>query len=148
ALDALRPRRLRLRQFAGGDAVGPVGEIAYGARSINFADVADHDLGRRADLQPVRPGRIGRVELAERLRDEPRRLVAELVARAAAERLDAGEPLALAPDLLRHAVPGGTGARKQALLRDLEHREPPLRRIVLGRRGFARRRHGAEVENA
>src|SRR5262249_57711193 len=125
ALDALRPRRLRLRQFAGGDPVGPVGEIAYGTRSINFADVADHDLGRRPDLQPMRPGRVARVELAQRLPDEPRRLVAELMARAAAKRLDAGEPLALAPDLLRHAVAGGAGARGQAPLRDLEHREPP-----------------------
>ena len=39
ALDALRPRRLRRRQLAGGDAVGPVGEELQRARRLEPAEV-------------------------------------------------------------------------------------------------------------
>ena len=42
ALDALRPRRLRKRQFAFGDPVGPVAEILECQLRVEAADRIDH----------------------------------------------------------------------------------------------------------
>ena len=87
------------------------------------------------------------VELAELGIDDARRLVAELVAGAAALRLDVGEPLAWLRMLVGHAVALRPGAGEQALVRNFHHRVPPLRRVVLGRRRGRRRRHRGEIED-
>ncbi len=147
ALEPRRARRLRLRQLAGGDAVGPVGEILQRMLGIELADVADHDFGGRTDLHAVGPGRKRAVELAELGFDHARRLVAELVAGAAALRLDVGEPHRLAAHVGGHSVALRPGAGEQALVRNFHHRVPPLRRVVLGGRSRRRRRHRGEIED-
>ena len=147
ALDALRALRLGLGQFAGGDAVGPVGEIAQRALGVDLADVAHHGLGGGPDLDAVAPGLERGLELAERRRDRAGRLVAELVAGIAAVGLERGQPLALALEADRHAVAARSGAGEQALVRNLEHRVPVLRRIIFRRRRRIRRRHRGQVEN-
>ena len=146
ALDALRPRRLRGRQFARGDTVGPVREQLDGARHVEAAHGIRHLHLRLSGHEAARPGFL-RLHVGEFLRQRARRLVAELMAGVAAVGLDHVEPLRLALDVGRHAVALRPGAGKLALVRHFQHRIPVDRRIVFRRRGRARRRHGGEVES-
>ena len=59
---------------------------------------------------------------------------------------DLSNPLALASDVRRDPVAGGTGAWKIVLRRHLQQREPVLRRIVLRGCAHIRRRNGFQVD--
>src|SRR5262249_59325964 len=83
------------------------------------------------------------VEGAQSRRNLAGRLVAELVAVAAAVELHGIEPLLLGLVGLRHAVTAEARARKQASVRDLQHRQPidggiVFRRFLRGRGGCPR----------
>ena len=147
ALDALRPRRLRLRRFAGGDAIGPRRPFGNGAVGPQARRHADHLSHRLPGLQAAHPGvtRIGEV-LAELMRDRARARRAERMAGHAAERFDVGEPVVLVALSGIDAVAGRAGAGEFALGRNPQHRIPVDRRIVLRRRFLVRRDHGGEVE--
>ena len=148
ALDAVRTGRPGGRQLAGGDAIGPVGEQLQRARRAEPAEIRRHLQHRLAGLDAPLPGVGRRRELAERLRDRARRLVAELMTRVAAVGLDHVEPLGLALEGGRDAVAVGSGAGEVALVRHLEHRVPVDRRIVFGGGGRARRHHRVQIEKA
>ena len=65
ALDALRPRRLVLGQFALGDAVGPVAEILERHAAEIAGELVGHLLAGLAGLDAAHPGFFARLELAE-----------------------------------------------------------------------------------
>src|SRR3954465_5156926 len=79
ALDAGRPRWLRLRQLALGDAVGPLAEIFIRHAAELAGDAVRHHLPRLAGGDAALPRLFAGVELAELPRDRPRRLLAELM---------------------------------------------------------------------
>src|SRR5438874_12544371 len=85
--------------------------------------------------------------MAQLLWNRARRMVAQLMTRHTAEGFDAGQPLALAFQLLRHTVAFWSGAGDLALVRNLEHGQPVDRRIVFRRRGLSRRYDGFQVHN-
>ena len=66
---------------------------------------------------------------------------------AAAIGLDEVEPLLLGLEIFRDAVALVAGAGEAALVGDLDHRGPVDRRIILRRRGEARRDDGGQVED-
>src|SRR4029453_7687680 len=74
------------------------------------------------------------------------RLIAQLMARYATIGLDDVQPLSLALDALMNAVGLLSGSGKLALVRNLEHRIPVNRRIILGRGSFTWRHYGLQVE--
>ena len=85
-------------------------------------------------------------EFTERRRNVPRRIVADLVAIAAAIGLDEVEPLLLGLEVFRDAVALVAGSGEAALVRHADHRGPVNRRVVLRCRGQARRNHGGQIE--
>ena len=142
ALDALRPLRLGERQFARGDAVGPVGESCDALVRARCAPMVDAPCWSS-------PGRTGcgasqaSVEVLEAA--EPSATACGcLVEPSAWQRLagvlDRVDPVALGLHDRRDAVALGAGARKFALGRNLEHRVPVHARIVFGGGGRRRRR--------
>src|ERR1022692_2991303 len=84
ALDALRTRRLGVRQLALGDSVGPVAEILERRAAELAAGDIHHQLARLARLDATHPCLVRRLEIAERRRDRARRLLSELMAADAA----------------------------------------------------------------
>ena len=148
ALDAGRPRRRRARQLAGLDAIGPIRQRRQmaAARRQQRRHVGDHGQAGRPRLQAPRPGLDRGVEMAERLRDGTGRVIADLMAIAAAVGLDRVQPLILGLVLDRDAVAVGTGARKLAGVGNPDHREPIDRRIILRCGGEIGRHHGGQVE--
>ena len=141
ALHPLRPRRLAVRQLALGDAVGPVAEIFIGRTAEVAGQRIDHQRRGLARHGAAAPGVLARLELAERRRDRAGGQLAKLMAADAGPVLDHREPLGLG-DLLGNVA----FAAELAGLRDLEHRVPVDRRIVLRRRRLVRRRHRLEIE--
>src|SRR5216684_9297113 len=101
----------------------------------------------RPDAEALHPRIARRVEMAERLGDRPGRVIAELVAVAAAIGLDEIEPLVLGLEHLWDAVALVAGAGEAALVRDLDHRRPVDRRIILRGGGQARRDGGRQVQD-
>ena len=138
ALAALRPRRLRGRQFAGRDAVGPVGVELERARRVDAADRGRHVVHGLAGQDAPRPG-ILRLHVGEHRRDRARRLVAERVTAVAAVGLDHVEPFGLALHVAE---------REFVLRRHLQHRIPVDRRIDFGGGLRRRRRRRGEVDDA
>src|SRR5437868_5805084 len=118
ALDALRPRRLRGRELAGPDAIGPVRKELQGALGVEPADIGDHLGHGLAGLDAPLPGLKRRAELAKRWRNGPGRLGAEGVAAIAAVRLDDVDPLRLDLEVRRHAAISA-GCTELLLLGDL-----------------------------
>ena len=118
ALDADRPRRAAARQFARLDAVGPIGERLQMAaiRRHQLGDEVHHVVPGRSDRQPIRPRVLGRLELAEFWRQVPRRVIADLVAIAAAIGLDEVQPLVLGLEIFGNAVAFIAGAGEAALV--------------------------------
>jgi hypothetical protein len=84
--------------------------------------------------------------MAERLGDRPRRVIADLVAIAAAIGLDEVEPLILGLEGFGDAVAFVAGAGEAALVRHLDHRRPVDCRVILRRRGEIWRNHCGEVK--
>ena len=104
-------------------------------------DEVDHLAAGLAGLDAPRPGLFGRFELAQRRRQRARGDVAELVAADAAVILDRVEPIGLLGFFRDVAL-----AAELIGARDLEHRVPIDRRIILRGRRIVRRRHGGQVE--
>ena len=147
ALDALRALRLRRRQLARGNPVGPFTEHPQTRLSAHPFHVVDH-LGRRlAGLDAARPCLVPRFELTEPLGNGAGRRVAQLMAADTAIGLDDIEVLTLVFDVRVDAVAGRAGAGEVALPRDLDHRIPIDRRIVLGRSQITGRLHGREIKD-
>ena len=141
ALDSLRPRRLAVRQLALGDAIGPIAEILVRRAAEIAGQGIDHQRRGLAGHGTAAPSVLARLELAERRRDRARGQLAELVTADAGPVLDHREPFRLG-DLLRNVAL----AAELAGVRDLQHRVPVDRRIVLRRRRLVRGRHGFKIE--
>ena len=141
ALEALRPRRLGMRQLALGDAVGPVGKILERRTAEPSGKRVHHVLGGLARLHATHPRFLRRLELAERDGKRARGQLPELMTADAVAVLHRGEPVDLR-DLLRNLALAAELAR----LRDLHHRIPVDRRIVLRRRLHIRRLDRGQVE--
>ena len=141
ALDALRPRRLGNRQLALRDALGPVAEILERHAAELTGGDGDHVLAGLSGLDAAHPGffvRLDRVHVE--LRNRAGRELAELMAADAAVVLHAVEIVGDL-DVVRRVL-----AAEDLGLRDLHHRVPVDRRVVL--RGFrlVRRRHRRQIE--
>ncbi len=97
ALDALRALRLRVRQLALRDAVGPLGEVLQRHAAELPIAVCDHVARRpgRTEMRRIHAS-CERVELAEARRQRARRELAELVAADAGHVLDRREVLVAA----------------------------------------------------
>ena len=95
ALDALRPRRLAVRQFALGDAVGPVAEILVGRSAKIAGELVDHQWRGLAGHGAAAPRVFSGLELAERGRDGAGRRLAQLMAADASAVLHRLEPVGL-----------------------------------------------------
>src|SRR3984893_9779488 len=74
-------------------------------------------------------------------------VVADLMAVPTAIGLDEIEPLLRRLEILRDAVTLVAGAREAALVRDLDHRSPVDRRVILRRGGEVRRGFGDQVQD-
>src|SRR5262249_26875959 len=100
ALDALRPRRLALRQLALGDAVGPIAEILERHAAELSGKPVHHDLAGLSGRNAAHPCLRAGLEVAELRRDGARRFLPELMA---ANAIDVTHALApgLARDVLR-----------------------------------------------
>src|SRR5262249_9979405 len=141
AFDALRPRRLGVRQFALGDAVGPIPEkLEWGATEISSQGI-DHKGGGLSRLHPTYPGLLARLERTKGGGDRARCKLPQLVTPDACPVLDHGEPLALGNFLGDVAL-----AAELAFVGNLQHRIPINRRVVARRIGRGGRRNGNQVE--
>ena len=144
-LDALWPRRLRKRQLALGDPIGPVAEILERQLRVEAADRTDHIVLCLSRLNAPRPCFRRIIEMAERGGDRARAEGADPVAGDAAGGLDNIQPCRVTLDVLRHVLVA-VRAGEVALVRDVQHRKPVDRRVILrgGRR--IRRRHGRQID--
>lgn len=134
-LHAPRPRRRRCRVLARLDAIGPVGVHRQRPVAPRLGQPRVPDRARLPGLHPAVPGREVRVEIAEPFGNLPRGLVSQRMTSGAPVRVDhRADPLALALDVRRDAVPVRPGAGELVRSRDLEQSEPVLRRVVLRRR--------------
>ena len=141
ALDAGRARRLVLRQFALGDAVGPVAEILVRRAAELTGDAVGHHLAGLAGGDAALPCLGAGVELAELRRDRARGLLAELMTTDAIGVVHLPDPV-FARDVLRDV------GRAAEILgrRKLHHRVPVDRRVVVRGRGRARRSDRRQIE--
>ena len=130
ALRALRPRRALVRNVAGGDAIGPVAELAQHALGIGAPEHVHHRVHRLPRGNAASPRLLRRLELAEGMRDGARRGIAERMAADAAVRLQRIEPLHLVRRLAK---------REFVLRRHAEHGVPVGRGVILRGRAFVRR---------
>ena len=142
ALDALGPRRLGLRQFALGDAVGPVAEILVRHAAELSGNPVRHHLARLTRLEAAHPGIPARLERTELRRDRAGGLLAELMAADAVDVVHLPQPVGLG-DVLGNVGRAAEIARR----RNLQHRVPVDRRIIVRRGRRVRRRHRRVVEH-
>ena len=141
ALDALRPLRLGEGQLALGDAIGPLAVVLVRHRGEIAGELVGHLLARLAGLQATHPCLFRRPDVRERRRNGARGSLAELVAADAADVLHLLEPVGL------RALFGDARAAAEVLRRrNLEHRVPVDRGVVLRGGGLVRRRHRGEIE--
>ncbi len=140
AFDALRPRRLGKRQFTLRNPLGPVAVVRKG-HLAKPGQLRQHHRAGLARLHPAAP-RVGvRGECAKRWRDGARRELSELMATDAAGVLDRAQPGCL-------VQPRGNVATTAELIggRNLQHRVPVDRRVVVRRRRFIGRRHRRDAQ--
>ena len=142
ALDAGRPLRLVLGQFALRDAVGPVAEILVRHAAELAGEAVGHHLAGLAGGDAADPGVGAGIELAELRRNRAGRFLAELMAADAVDIVHALQP-GVARDVLRNV---GVAAEVRRG-RDLHHRVPVDRRIIMRGRAFVGRLHGGVVED-
>ena len=134
-LHAPRAGGRRRRVLARLDAVGPVGVHRQRAVAPDLRQPRVHGAARLPGLHAAVPGGEVRVEVAERLGNLSRGLVPQCVTSRAAVGVDhRADPLALALDVRRDAVPVRPRAGELVRSGDLEQGEPVLRRVVLRRR--------------
>ena len=147
ALQALRPRRRR-RDGARGDPIGPIGEHRERALSAELAQGAEHLAARLSRLHSPLPCRGRGRERPQRLRNLPRRLVAQLMTGPAPARLQDPEPLGLTGHVGRRAVAVGSRRRlcELALVRHADQGEPVAGGVVLRRRARIRCDQRGQVE--
>ena len=141
ALAARRTLRLDRRQFARGDAVGPIRQIFDRCPAQLSSKNVHHELTSLSRLDAARPGGFGRAKISERRRDRARRQSAELMTADAAIVLHQAEPVGQL-DVFRDV----TLTAELLGGRNLEHRIPIDRWIVLRRGCVVRRDHGGEIE--
>ena len=141
ALDSRRPLRLVLRQRALGDRIGPLAEILVRHAAELAGEPVGHHLAGLSGRDAADPGVGAGVELAELRRDRARRLLPELMAADAVDIVHAH-----APDVARDALRNVGMAAEILLGRQLHHRVPVDRRIVMRRRGRIRRDHRGVIE--
>src|SRR5215468_3851710 len=79
ALQARRPRRLCMGQFALGDTVGPVAEILIGRAAELAGQDVDHELASLPRLGAANPRFFTGFEISECLRDGAGGCLAELM---------------------------------------------------------------------
>ena len=101
ALEAGRPRRLGMGQFALGDPISPVAEILVGRAAELAGQDIHHELARLARLGATNPGLFTRLEVTERLRDRAGGRLPELMTAYAAVVFHQVEPVVL-PDVARN----------------------------------------------
>src|SRR4029077_8938769 len=80
ALDATRPRRLALGQFAFCNAVGPVAEILERHTAEFTREAVDHPFAGLPRRNAAHPGLLARLELAKGSRNGAGRFLAKLMA--------------------------------------------------------------------
>src|SRR5947207_8857155 len=95
ALDALRPRRLTVWQFALGDAIGPVAEILERDAAEHLRQRVQHEGRGLARLHATDPRLLPRFERSERGRARAGRQLAQLMAADTRSALPHREPLAM-----------------------------------------------------
>ena len=140
-LDALRSRRRAVRQLAPRDAIGPVAVVLERCAPEALGERGQHERGGLSRLHPANPRAFSGIERAKRRGDGARGELPQLVTADAGAILHHGEPVALG-DVRRDVAL----AAELTSLRDLEHRVPVDRRIVLRRGCSVRRRHRPEVQ--
>ena len=145
ALQSLGPRRRR-RQFAGGDAVGPVGEHADGAFHSQAGQGADHGFSGLTGQDAARPGISGGIITAEQGREFPCRFIAHLMTAQAAAGGDQADKVRLVLDVGADAVARRTGAGEFAPGRHFQQGVPVAGRVVLRCRRFIGGGHRREVQ--
>ena len=79
AFDALRPRRLGERQFALGNAIGPVAEIFERNAAKLAGQRIDHQCRGLSGLHAPDPGLFAALEFAKRARNRSRRELTKLM---------------------------------------------------------------------
>ena len=141
ALDAGRPLRLVLRQFALGDTIGPVAEILVRHPAKLAGDAIRHHLAGLPGRDATNPCLLMRLEFSKLRGDRPRRFLTELMAADAVDVVHALEP-GLARDGFRNIGRAAEILRR----RDLHHRVPIDRRVVMRGGLFVRRLHRSVVE--
>ena len=141
ALDAGRPRRLGLGQFALGHPVGPVTEILERHAAELSGKPVHHPFAGLPRGDAAHPRLLAGFEFAERGRDGARGFLAKLMA---ADAIDIVHPLA--PDVLRDVLRDIGAAAEILGRRDLQQREPVDRRVIMRRRRLVRRRHRGEID--
>src|SRR5206468_9740577 len=124
-----------------GDAVGPVAEILEWHAAELYGEPVHHELAGLAGGDTASPRFRPRLELTELGRNGPRRLLTELMA---ADAVSVVHPVA--PDFLCDVLRNVSGAAEILRRRDLHHRVPVDRRIIVCRRPRVRHRHRGEVE--
>jgi hypothetical protein len=141
ALDAGRPRRFGFRQFALGDPLGPVAEIPERHAAELTREPVHHQFASLARGDAAHPGFLVRFEFAEPARDRARGFLAKLMATDA---VDVIHPLA--PYVLRDLLRNLRAAAEILRRRNLHHRVPVDRRVIMGRRRLVWCRNRREVE--
>src|SRR6516164_7953090 len=117
-------------KFALGDPIGPVAEILECELRIEPTDRIDHPGHGLSRLNAPRPRVRGVIEMAERGGDRARAGSADAVAGDAIGGLDNIQAGLLTFDVLRHVLVAFRAA-EVTLLRDVQHRIPVHRRIIL-----------------
>ena len=141
AFDPRWTRRLALRQFALGHAIGPVAEILVRHAAKLAGDTVGHHLAGLAGRDAADPGVCAAVELAELRRDGARRFLAKLMTSDAVGVVHALDP-GLARDALRNV-----GVSAEVLgRRNFHHRVPVDRRVVVRRRFRIGRHHRGVID--
>ena len=131
ALDSLRPRRSG-RNFTRLYPVSPVCEHLERGPDSHPMGHPDHPAPSLANRQPVLPRFFGRRESPEVGMQLARSLAPHLVA-AHARVLEKPHVIRLALERGIDPIPLRTSARKLTLGRNLDHREPVARRVILRR---------------
>ena len=139
-LHALGPGRLGERQLALGDAFGPVAEVGE-RRVAQVRELAEHHLAGLPRLDAAAPRLGGGGEGAERRRNRARGGLAELMAADAARVLHRADPVGL-----RDAGRDASRSAKLARRRDLQHRVPVDRGVVVRGGGLVGCDHRGDVQ--